>query len=75
LYLIYAESSGSSDWGSYLAEAQQADKKPAVLWTEQELTNLQGTQVLDSVLQYRYDDSAAAVIALSTCCSASHFAD
>jgi hypothetical protein len=53
LFLIHAELTGDAQWGGYLRMAERATSKPATLWKEQELEELRGTQVFNTVLQYR----------------------
>jgi hypothetical protein len=53
LFLLKAQESGDPDWGGYLEEAQQKEPRPVLLWSEELLQELQGTQVSETVMQYR----------------------
>ena len=52
LYLLYEQSKQQSVWGPYLASLPREVDLP-LFWSEQELQELQGTQLLTSVEGYR----------------------
>eukprot|EP00892_Ulva_mutabilis_P002294 jgi/Ulvmu1/12065/UM083_0078.1 len=53
LFLIHAEATGDAQWGTYLRDAESAPFKPAILWSEEDLALLEGTQVYSTAMQYR----------------------
>lgn len=53
LYLIQAEATDDPVWGQYLNDFERCPFKPVILWSDDSLQELQGTQVLDTALQYR----------------------
>ena len=55
LFLIHAEANNDSVWASYLADFAGSQAKPVLLWSDEGLQELQGTQVLETALQYRCD--------------------
>lgn len=54
LFLIHAEATGDVQWGGYLKAAEAAAFKPAILWSDDDLALLQGTQVFGTAMQYRH---------------------
>ena len=56
LYLLHEQSKQSSAWGPYLASLPKEVDLP-LFWSEQELQELQGTQLLNSVEGYRCSPS------------------
>ncbi len=52
LYLLHEQSKQSSAWGPYIASLPKEVDLP-LFWSEQELQELQGTQLLNSVEGYR----------------------
>lgn len=53
LFLVHAAETNDPEWGAYLDEAQELGQLPPVVWGEEELQELQGTQVAETVMQYR----------------------
>ena len=53
LFLIQAEASNDAVWGSYLEDFAATSPKPVTLWSQEGLNELQGTQVLETAMQYK----------------------
>lgn len=53
VFLLHAADAGDPEWGAYLDEAQKSQQLPPVLWSEEVIQELKGTQVAETVMQYR----------------------
>lgn len=54
LLLTTEANNTASPWSSYFEDFRCKTSLPIVLWSKQELQELQGTQVLSTAMQYRY---------------------
>jgi hypothetical protein len=59
LFLIHAAETNDPEWGTYLQEAQRQQPLPVVLWSDEQLNELQGTQVSETAMQYRCAPAAS----------------
>jgi hypothetical protein len=56
IFLIQASIRKDEIWGSLLSEVDASKVKPIVLWSDEDLYALRGTQVYETAVQYRYGE-------------------